>query len=113
MTTAIRKIRDPNTLSNYQDWVTTHTTAHFDVDFEKKTLSGNVVLNLKPTNKHEEPEILLDTSYLDIRGVSLNGLEAKHELISRFEPYGSALKIQVSPDHGGEDVELKVRHLLP
>jgi hypothetical protein len=38
----IRTPRDPNTLSNYHNFVTRHTQADFDIDFEKKVLSGRV-----------------------------------------------------------------------
>ena len=108
MTSAIRNVRDPNTLTNYQNWVTTHTTTNFYIDFERKVLSGTVVLNLKTRNKDEKPEILLDTSFLDIGTVQLNGQEARHELIPRLEPYGSALKIAVPQDCDDENVELNV-----
>ena len=112
MVATIRNVRDPNTLSNYQNWITTHTVANFGIDFEQKALSGNVILFLKARNKDEKPEILLDTSYLDVDRVKLNGQEIKHDLISRFEPYGSALKIQVPANHDGENVELSVGAVL-
>ena len=108
MPTTIGSVRDPNTLSNYQNWVTTHTTTNLDIDFDRRILSGNVLLQLKASNEHEKPEILLDTSYIDIGRVKVNGQEAKYELISRFDPYGRALKIPVPPDHKSEGVELDV-----
>ena len=105
MTTAIQA-RDPNTLSNYSCFRTTHTVANFDIDFERKNLSGNVVLKLKCLNKTDKPdEILLDTSYLDIEGVHVDGSPAEYELKSRVEPYGSVLSIKSSDkDHFELDV---------
>lgn len=87
--------RDPNTLSNYNHWVTTHTTANFEILFEEQRLSGNVILTLKSISNSETKEIVLDTSYLDISEVKVNGSLAKWELLSRMEPYGSALKIHL------------------
>ncbi|KAL8796372.1 MAG: hypothetical protein Q9195_001279 [Heterodermia aff. obscurata] len=107
--TATIQARDPNTLSNYSHFLTTHTVANLDIDFEKKILSGNVVLNLKCLNKTENPDIiLLDTSWLDIEGVQVNGSPAEYDLQSRIEPYGSALSIKCGSGSDKEDVELDV-----
>lgn len=85
--------RDPNTLSNYNCWRTAHTTANFEILFEEQRLSGNVVLTLKSITDSESREIILDTSYLDISEVKINGVLVKWDLLSRMDPYGSALKI--------------------
>jgi leukotriene-A4 hydrolase len=87
--------RDPNTLSNYNNWRTAHTTANFEILFEEQRLSGNVVLTLKSITNPETKEIVLDTSYLDISEIKVNGNPAKWELLPRMEPYGSALKISL------------------
>lgn len=108
MASASKNVRDPNTLSNYHNWLTTNTTIAFDIDFERNVLSGKVQLQLKAQNKDEKPEILLDTSYLSIGYVKLDGERAKFELVSRFEPYGSVLKIEVPANHGGENLQLDV-----
>lgn len=109
MTAAI-EARDPNTLSNYSYFLTTHTVANFDINFEKKILSGNVVLKLKRLEKTDKPDIvLLDTSYLDIEGVQVDGSPAEYELQSRIEPYGSALSIKCGSGSDKDDVELEVR----
>lgn len=91
--TTIHSPRDPNTLSNYNSWLTTHTTANFEVLFEEQRLSGNVVLTLKSITNAETKEIIFDTSYLDVSEVKVNGKLAKWELLARLEPYGSGLKI--------------------
>ena len=101
--------RDPNTLSNYSCFLTTHTVANFDIDFENKNLSGNVVLSLKCINKIGNLDIVLDTSYLDIEGVQVDGSPAVYELHSRVEPYGSALRINSGLGSDQENVELDVR----
>ena len=108
--TATVQERDPNTLSNYSCFLTTHTVANFDLDFEKNNLFGNVVLNLKRLNKTEKPDVvLLDTSYLDIEGVQVDGSPAEYELQPRIEPYGSALSIKSGSSSGKENFELDVR----
>jgi leukotriene-A4 hydrolase len=70
-TTTIHTPRDPNTLSNYNNFLTTHTTANFDIDFQQKRLVGNVVLDLKSITNAETVEIVLDTSYLEISDVQV------------------------------------------
>jgi Peptidase M1 N-terminal domain len=85
--------RDPNTLSNYNNWRTNHTTTNFEILFEEQRLTGNVVLTLKSITNAETKEIILDTSYLDISEIKVNGEPASYELLPRMEPYGSALKI--------------------
>lgn len=107
--TATIQARDPNTLSNYSYFLTTHTVANFDIDFQNKNLSGNVFLSLKRLNKAEHLDIVLDTSYLDIERVQLDGSPAEYELQSRVEPYGSALRIKSGSGFDQEDVELDVR----
>jgi leukotriene-A4 hydrolase len=56
--------RDPNTLSNYNNFITTHTTANFTIDFDGKKLAGNVVLKLKSITNAESNQIILDTRYV-------------------------------------------------
>ncbi|KAI9815560.1 MAG: hypothetical protein M1827_002694 [Pycnora praestabilis] len=109
MAMAIRNPRDPNTLSNYNNFVTSHTTANFNIDFTKKQLDGSVTLNLISTTDAEAKEILLDTSHLNIKDVKVDGAAPKWKLLSRFEPYGSALSIEL--DQGvyyGRSVEVHV-----
>lgn len=108
MASTIRNPRDPNTLSNYQNWLTRHTIANFNIDFERKFLQGNVVLQLQAVRSEERPPIVLDTSWLDTGIVKVNGIETNHELVSRFEPYGSALKILIDANTCGTDIELDV-----
>lgn len=73
--------RDPNTLSNYNNFVTTHVAASFDVDFEKKKLVGSVVLNLKSVTDAETEKIILDTRYAEAfhsQVTSLRSLFSSH-----------------------------------
>jgi leukotriene-A4 hydrolase len=87
--------RDPNTLSNYNKWLTAHTTANLEIQFDQQRLSGNVVLTLKSLSDSATKDILLDTSHLDISDIRVNDKSAEWELLPRMEPYGSALKISL------------------
>lgn len=87
--------RDPNTLSNYNNFRTTNTSVDFTVDFDKKILAGNVTLTVQSITDGESDEVILDTSFLDIKDVKLNGQSLTWKLGSRFEPYGSPLSIKL------------------
>ncbi|THC91673.1 hypothetical protein EYZ11_008868 [Aspergillus tanneri] len=95
MATVSNPLRDPNTLSNYNNWTSTHISANFDILFEQKKLVGNVIYILKSTTPAECTDIILDTSYVDIGGVKIDGKTSSWELLPRLEPYGAALKIKL------------------
>lgn len=57
----IRTPRDPNTLSNYHNFVTRHTSVDFDIDFERKRLFGSVVLKLESLTDEDVREVVLDS----------------------------------------------------
>lgn len=104
---SIHQPRDPNTLSNYNAWKTKHTTANFEIDFEAKKLKGSVELTLKKLADHE-PKIVLDTSFLNISSVHVDGHKAEFSVNeSRIEPYGSPLTIRV--DNAATKHEVKVK----
>lgn len=87
--------RDPNTLSNYNNWRSTHITANFDILFDQKKLVGNVIHQLKSTTDAESQEIIFDTSHLDIGGVKVDGQPSKWEWLSSLDPLGTPLKISL------------------
>ena len=110
MTHVVNPPRDPNTLSNYNNFLTTHTTVNFDLDFEKKIIGGKVALSLKSTTDAAAKEILLDTSFLNVKEVVLDGKLAKWDLLPRFEPYGSALRISLENGvPNGQSVQLEMK----
>lgn len=101
--------RDPNTLSNYHNFVTRHTSATFDIDFEKKILRGGVVLTLQSLTDKESNQILLDTSFLDIEDVKVNGEKADWIIGFRVEPYGTPLAIRLKEGvANGENIEVAI-----
>ncbi|KAF2877473.1 peptidase family M1-domain-containing protein [Massariosphaeria phaeospora] len=91
----IRTPRDPNTLANYHNFVTKHTKAEFEIDFEKKVLVGGVTLTLESFGEKSK-EVVLDTSFLDIKDVKVDGKIAEWSVGDRVEPYGSPLSVKLS-----------------
>lgn len=98
--------RDPNTNSNYAEWRTRHTTANLTIDFASKRLRGSVTLDLVSQTDRCSKEIILDTSYVDVSSVKVNGSPAAQwELKPRAEPNGSPLHVAV-PDGGAAKGEV-------
>ncbi|KAJ5630562.1 uncharacterized protein N7484_010662 [Penicillium longicatenatum] len=87
--------RDPNTLSNYNNWRSTHITANFDILFDQKKLVGNVVHKFTSITDAVSREIILDTSHLDIGSVKVDGQPSKWELLPTLDPFGTPLKISL------------------
>ena len=106
---AASRRRDPNTLSNYEHFTTTHTRIQLAIDFAAQTLACNVKLSLRSTNDSGQQEIILDTSYLSILDVSLNDQPCEWQLAPRTEPFGSPLVIklgQAIKDGNSVDVDV-------
>lgn len=96
MATTINPPRDPNTLSNYNNWVSTHITANLDILFDQQKVAGNVIHLLKSKTHSESREIIFDTRHLEIGDVKVDGEPAKWELLPALEPYGNGLKIELA-----------------
>jgi leukotriene-A4 hydrolase len=62
----IKTPRDPNTLSNYHNYVTKHTSVDFEIDFEGKRLVGKVELKMESLTD-EEVDIVLDSRYVPFK----------------------------------------------
>jgi hypothetical protein len=60
----IRTPRDPNTLSNYHNYVTKHTSVDFEIDFARKRLVGKVGLRMESFTD-ESVGVVLDSRYVD------------------------------------------------
>ncbi|KAK5953252.1 Leucyl aminopeptidase yscIV [Knufia fluminis] len=106
---SIHTPRDPNTLSNYNNWKTTQTAVSLEILFDSQILRGTVSHTLKSLTNSETKEILLDTSHVQIDHVSINNKPHKFELLSPLEPYGSPLKIHLDagiPNEQQIDVEI-------
>ena len=99
--------RDPNTLSNFDQFTTIHTTANFSIDFENEVLFGNILLDIQPLVNPKENDLVLDASFLDVREVTVDGISSPWNLSPRTEPYGNALRISLK-DTSGTTERLKV-----
>lgn len=101
--------RDPNTLSNYDAWRTRHTTANLAIDFPDQRLRGTVILELESQTDKASTEIILDSSYLDVKSIKLNSAPSKWTIKDRTPVNGSPVHIAVP--HGaakGEVVKLEI-----
>ncbi|KAG9285768.1 hypothetical protein G9A89_013193 [Geosiphon pyriformis] len=85
---------DPNTLSNINEVQTKHLHLDLAIDFEKKILTGSVLLRLL-TVANDVAKVILDTSYVFVERVSLEGKSLAFELAKRHETYGSSLHIEL------------------
>ncbi|KAI9373139.1 leukotriene A-4 hydrolase [Aspergillus egyptiacus] len=109
MATLINSPRDPNTLSNYNNWICTHTTANFEIIFDHRKLAGNVIHKLRSTTDAESDEIILDSSHVDIGEIQVAGSPAKWELLPPFGPYGTALRIKLDqPVKLGDIIDVNI-----
>ncbi|KAI9647916.1 Leucyl aminopeptidase yscIV [Ciborinia camelliae] len=88
--------RDPNTLSNYNNWRTKHTIADLAIDFNKQRVHGTVTLHLESITDKESEEIILDSSFVDVQNVAVDGNQtAEWTLKERTEPFGSPLSVKI------------------
>jgi leukotriene-A4 hydrolase len=102
-------VRDPNTLSNYDQWRTKHTTANFKVDFSAKCLRGSVVIELESQTDKASSEIILDSSYVDVSAIRLNSASSQWEVKDRAGPNGSPVHVAVPNGAAkGELVKLEI-----
>lgn len=103
---------DPSTVSNYTDFRTRHIIADFAIDFANKRLKGSVTLQLEVLSQKTD-EILLDTSYLDLDSIQLNGEPVRWDLHPRTGPLGSTLSVKMEREVPiGKTVDVKVSSKL-
>ncbi|KAI8992346.1 peptidase family M1-domain-containing protein [Pilobolus umbonatus] len=86
---------DPSTQANIKQVITEHIHLNWSVDFSKHILKGNVMLDLK-TLVDNVDRVVLDTSYLDIQSISLDGHLMEFTLEKRYASLGSALTVHIS-----------------
>lgn len=100
--------RDPNTLSNYTQWKIKHTVTDLSVNFQAQKIHGSVthiVDNLEDSSQ----EIILDTSFLDIKTIYIDdNLTEDWEIQDRHEHYGSPLSIKLSNTKQKSQYSIKI-----
>ncbi|KAG0279799.1 Leukotriene A-4 hydrolase [Linnemannia exigua] len=85
---------DPNSQSNLDEVKTSHIHLNLAVDFVAKTLAGSAELDIEAIASNVS-KLILDTSFIAIHSVSLDGTPLKYTLADRHEKYGSALTIEL------------------
>ncbi|KAI8890225.1 leukotriene A-4 hydrol [Backusella circina FSU 941] len=101
---------DLSTQANIDQIKTNHVHLNWNVDFERQIIWGNVVLDLVSLVDNVD-KVILDTSYLDIKSVSLNGDELKYEVAERYASLGAALNISVPAiETAGTKLQLKIEY---
>ncbi|KAH7045430.1 peptidase family M1-domain-containing protein [Linnemannia elongata] len=85
---------DPNSQSNLDEIKTSHIHLNLAVDFVAKTLAGSAELDIEAI-ADSVSKLILDTSFITIHSVTLNGAPLKYTLADRHEKYGSALTIEL------------------
>ncbi|SCV00960.1 LAME_0G13102g1_1 [Lachancea meyersii CBS 8951] len=82
---------DYSTLSNYRSFQVQHSTLDLQISFQNQKISGDVHYDLR--NLDNSSQILLDTSFLDVLSVSIDGVSTEFEVEPRKEPLGSRLVV--------------------
>ncbi|RSH81372.1 hypothetical protein EHS25_006904 [Saitozyma podzolica] len=101
--------KDLATLSNYLDARTTHIDLDWAIDWEKKIIGGSATVTLEATK--DVGEVVLDTSYLDVQGVEVDGAKAEYSLDERIAGMGSALHVTLPKSvKSGQHVAIKVSY---
>lgn len=77
-----RKIIDPSSLANLSEVTTQHLHFNWTISFTEKKIYGHVLLDLV-TVAPDVNKVVLDTSYLDLQSVSLNGNPLEVKLYAR------------------------------
>ncbi|AOA62009.1 Leucyl aminopeptidase (leukotriene A4 hydrolase) with epoxide hydrolase activity [Komagataella phaffii GS115] len=83
---------DASTNSNYRHFEVKATDLYLDVNFEKSTVTGEVKYQLHV--KDDAESIILDTSFLNVKQVTIDNKEVEFEIEPRKEPLGSPLVIK-------------------
>ncbi|KAI8889700.1 hypothetical protein K501DRAFT_95530, partial [Backusella circina FSU 941] len=83
---------DPSSLANLSQVVTKHIHLDWNISFDEKKISGHILLDML-TCVPDVKEVILDTSYLDLKSVEVNGEEVKYTVAERHLSLGSALTI--------------------
>ncbi|GMF99023.1 hypothetical protein BVG19_g3787 [[Candida] boidinii] len=97
--------KDFSTNSNYYNFDVKNSTLDVLVSFDKKILTGYVSYDIEVLE--DTDNIILDTSYLNIKTVSVDDSQVEFEILPRKEPLGSPLLIKASSKKG-DSIVLKI-----
>ncbi|XP_037962086.2 leukotriene A-4 hydrolase isoform X3 [Plutella xylostella] len=98
---------DPSSFSHPDLTSLKHASLRLNIDFDKKTLSGSVLLDF--TVKSKIDNVILDVSDLELESVGLpNGTQLSYSLGDPIPNFGSKLTISL-PKSVNPDEELKIK----
>ncbi|KDQ17535.1 hypothetical protein BOTBODRAFT_172006 [Botryobasidium botryosum FD-172 SS1] len=101
---------DPQSQSNYNDIATQHVHFDWTVNWANHTIFGFATHTLLVKKNHVE-KVVFDTSYLDIKGVTVGGTAVEYSVKPRHEVMGSALVIPLpSPPVSGATLEVAIEY---
>ncbi|KAL1897347.1 Leucyl aminopeptidase yscIV [Sporothrix stenoceras] len=104
--------RDASTAANYNVWRNDHTTASLKIDFDAQVLRGHLVQDFSRqpnTDGEDASEIILDTSFVDVKAVSVDGKAVPFEVKPRTGPLGEPLHIKLPAAAASAAVGTSVR----
>lgn len=84
---------DKATQSNYTQVIVKHTHLEWTIDWTGRIFHGHAVLSF--VAKGDAEKVVLDTSYLDIQKVKVQGKEVKFDVGERIGTIGSALSFSL------------------
>lgn len=99
--------RDPSTLSNYEHFSPVNTAVSLKVNWADRKLAGSVVYTLATSDSPSE--LVLDTSYLDVQAVLVNGAQADFAVGARHPIFGSPLTIALPAD-APRDLAVEIKY---
>ncbi|KAI9207265.1 peptidase family M1-domain-containing protein [Polychytrium aggregatum] len=103
-------VSDKNSFANSDAIRSTHLHLSLTADFDRKVLHGHVVHSLSVL-KDSVKELVLDSSYIDVKAVTINGTDEALEFVvhDRHAIYGSPVQIRFPRALAkGEEIAVKV-----
>jgi leukotriene-A4 hydrolase len=97
---------DQATLSNYTHVRNLHTHLEWTINWADQLIAGSATLTLRPETEEPVKKVVLDTSFLDVKSVKVEGREVKWEKAERIEAMGEALTIYLE-EPMSEEVSLE------
>lgn len=99
---------DHSTLSNYKAFRVKHTQLDLKLSFDQKLVEGTVTFLLERAVPAVEV-IDLDTSYLTVESVTVNGELTPFQIAKRVEPLGSRFTVNISKHSQSTELEVAIR----
>lgn len=105
-----RKPSDIHTLSSISSFRPLHLHLEWDVNWDKKLISGSVEHTIR-TLKSGEKQLRLDSSYLDVSSVTSHGHKLEFTVEPRKNSLGSPLVITLpQPSQEGEEFNVHIKY---